>query len=281
MLLSEMEILGARMIGIIGCGNMASAIVKGFYSKNNEVKFLTYTPSYTRAETLALEVNGEAVKELSGLSEAGTIVIACKPQQLGELAKSIEESSLELKDKYIISILAATSIETIQKKLNVSRVTRVMPNTPALIGEGMSLVIHGDNVLENEKEIVDEFFSSCGEIALMPSETIFDQVTTVSGSGPAYVFLFANTMAQKLASWGISEKLAKEIVIQLFKGSSDLMADQNGLTFEKLIANVTSKRGVTIEAVDSYKDSNLEEITSIALDAAYLRSVEIEKSLKS
>ena len=269
------------MIGIIGCGNMASAIVKGFYSKNNEVEFLTYTPSYTRAEALALMVNGTAVRSLSELNKAKTIVIACKPQQLSELAKSIKDSGLELKDKHIISILAATSIETIQNILDAPRVTRVMPNTPALIGEGMSLVIHGDSVLENEKEIVEEFFSSCGEIALMPSETIFDQVTTVSGSGPAYVFLFAQTMAQKLSSWGVSDKLAKEIVIQLFRGSSDLMADQNDLPLEKLISNVTSKGGVTIEAVNSFKNSKLDNITSLALDAAYLRSKELERDLKA
>lgn len=267
------------MIAVIGCGNMATAIVKGFFDKNRDVNFLTFTPSYTRAEVLAHEVNGRAVKELSELNEASTILLACKPQQLNSLAENINNSSLNIQGKHIISILAATPIETIKKKLGVSRVTRVMPNTPALIGKGMSLVIHGEEVVAKEKELVEEFFSSCGEIAQMPSETVFDQVTTVSGSGPAYVFLFAQTMVTKLISWGLSEEKAKEIVIQLFRGSSELMADQKELSLDKLIANVTSKGGVTIEAVNSYKDSEIESMTSAALDAAYLRSKEIESEL--
>lgn len=267
------------MIAVIGCGNMATAIVKGFFNKNNEINFLTYTPSYTRAENLAKEVNGRAVKSLSELDEASTIVLACKPQQLNSLSQSINESSLDLTNKHIISILAATPVEAIKNKLGVSRVTRIMPNTPALIGMGMSLVFHGKEVLDDERKLVDEFFSSCGEVAEMPSEIVFDQVTTVSGSGPAYVFIFAQTMVTKLVSWGISEEKAKEISIQLFRGSSELMANQKDLSLETLISNVTSKGGVTIEAVNSYKSSGIESMTSTALDAAYLRSQEIESEL--
>lgn len=267
------------MIAVIGCGNMATAIVKGFSKKDSSINFLTYTPSFTRAKNLAEEVNGRAVKRLIDLSEAGTIVLACKPQQLEDLVTSIDNSGLDLEDKHIISILAATPIEVIRKKLGVSRVTRVMPNSPSLIGMGMSLVLHDESVTTRERSLVDNFFSSCGEVALMPSETIFDQVTTVSGSGPAYVFLFAQTMVEKLLSWGLEEEKAKEIVLQLFRGSSELMVDQSDLSIEDLISNVTSKAGVTIEAVNSYKESGISKTTSTALDAAWLRSKEIEKSL--
>ena len=267
------------MIGVIGCGNMAQAIVKGYYNKNKNIKFLTYTPSYTRAEILANEVHGSAVKSLDDLNKAKVIVIACKPQQLGDLVESIKDSQLDLQNKHIISILAATPIEILQEKLQAKKISRVMPNTPSMIGLGMSLVLHSSEVKETEKNLVKDFFEACGEVAQMNSEEMFDKVTTVSGSGPAYVFLFAKTMAEKLESWGVGKEEAKKIAIQLFVGSSKLMSDQSELELDELISNVTSKGGVTIEAVNSFKNDGILNMTSKALDAAYKRSIEITQEL--
>lgn len=269
------------MIGVIGCGNMAQAIVKGYAKKNKDVKFLTFTPSYTRAKELADYVGGSAARELSELSCVDTIVIACKPQQLTSLAKSMEEAGLSLEDKHIISILAATPINTLKSKLQSRRVSRVMPNIPCLVGRGMSLVIHSNEVTRAEADLVDDFFISCGEVVSMPSELLFDQVTTVSGSGPAYVYLFAKTLADKLVSWGLDQEDAKKISIQLFSGSSEIMKSQNDRSLDELIASVTSKAGVTIEAVNSYKENNLEALSSMALDAAFNRSEEIREELNS
>lgn len=267
------------MIGVIGCGNMAQAIVRGYYQKDNKVEFLTYTPSFHRANELAKAVNGKAVRDLADLNLANTIVIGCKPQQLNNLVEAINKEGLDLSSKHIISILAATPIEIIKSKLNVSQVSRVMPNTPALIGKGISLIIHSNEVSESGKELVNNFFKSCGEVVEMPSEHIFDKVTTVSGSGPAYVFLFAQTMVQKLIEWDVEYNDAKKIVVQLFRGSSELMKDQDDNKLEDLIDKVTSKGGVTIGAVNSYKENKLDILTSKALDAAFVRSEEIKNSL--
>lgn len=263
------------MIGIIGCGNMAQAIVKGYFKKDSSVHFITYTPSFSRAEALAMEVNGKAVKSLEALGEVETIVLGCKPQQFGELAQNLINSKIDLTNKHIISIMAAIPIETIKTKLRATKVSRVMPNTPCLIGKGISLVIHSTEVEKSERKLVDTFFSSCGDVSDMPDEKTFDQVTTVSGSGPAYVFLFAKTMADKLTSWGIEEIEAKRIAVKLFQGSSDLMISESELSLDELISKVTSKGGVTIEAVNSYKKDNLGEITSSALEAAFARSQEM------
>jgi len=269
------------MIGIIGCGTMAQAIAKGYYNKNNQVNFLTYTPSYTRAEELAKSINGKAVKNLSDFKDVHTIILACKPQHLKVLTKDLENSQLNLKNKYIISILASTPIDSVKQILGSDTVSRVMPNTPAIIGMGMSLVMHGSGVTAEQKTFVKDFFKACGEVTEIENEKLFDQVTTVSGSGPAYVFLFAETMANKLFSWGLGRDQARKIVSQLFRGSSELMIYQNEKSFEQLISNVTSKSGVTIEAVNSFRNSKIENITSKALDAAYSRSKEIELEQKS
>jgi len=265
------------MIGVIGCGNMAQAIVKGCHKKNPKLQFLTFNPTHEKSEELAQAVGGRALKDLAEVSAVDSIMIACKPQHLNKLSEDLKKSGVSLEDKYVISILAATPIETLKDKLGAKRITRVMPNTPAFVGKGMSLLIHSKEVKNEDKELVSKVFKACGKIADMPNETIFDQVTTVSGSGPAYVFLFAQTMAEKLVSWGLEADLAKEIAIQLFCGSSELMSEQSNESLQELIDKVTSKGGVTIEAVRSYQKNNLKDLTSTALDAAFARSEEMRK----
>ena len=93
------------MIGVIGCGTMAQAIVKGFYKKNNQVKFLTYTPSYTRAEELAMAVNGQVAKDLSEFENVDVIVIGCKPQQLSTLANDLAKIKIDLKNNVSFFVL--------------------------------------------------------------------------------------------------------------------------------------------------------------------------------
>ena len=267
------------MIGVIGCGNMASAIVKGIHAIYKQEKFLTYTPSKTRAKTLADAVNGKQVDELSSLNEADTLMIGCKPQQFDVLASQLRES-ISLKDKHIVSIMAAMPVETIKKKLGVTKVTRVMPNTPMLYNEGISLILNSGTT-EKEESTVLKWFSACGKVHMLESEQAFDQVTTVSGSGPAYVFQFAKTMVDKLETWGVESNQAREIVTQLFKGSTKLMELNSDISLEELIDQVTSKGGVTIEAVKVYKAEGIAEMTSKALDAAFKRSEEMTKELGS
>lgn len=262
------------MIGVIGCGNMASAIVKGVNRVYPEEKFLTYTPSHTRAKELAAAVGGEAAKNLENLAAADSIIIGCKPQQFGDLAGNLE-GKFDLGSKHFISIMAALPLKAIQDKLGAKRVTRVMPNTPSLFNEGVSLILHADEVETKERELSLKIFSSCSKTHLLKSEESFDQVTTVSGSGPAYVFLFAKTMADQLVAWGIEAGEARSIVNQLFIGSSKLMQENRDTALDELIAQVTSKGGVTIEAVNVFKEKNLGEITSEALLAAFKRSREL------
>lgn len=265
------------MLGIIGCGNMANAIVRGFHQKDPSQKFLTYSPSFNSADKLAEAVGGRACKSLSELQEASSILVACKPQQLGQLAIDVEEQGLNLANKHIISILAAISFEALKGKLKSDAVSRVMPNTPALLGEGMSLVMHSKSVDQPQRDLTDRFFTSCGKTLAISNETLFDKVTTVTGSGPAYVFLFAQSMVEKLKTWGLDDKQARAAVVQLFQGSSALMQDETDTSLQQLIDRVTSKGGVTIEAVNSYRRDSLDAMTDRALDKAYQRSQEMTK----
>ena len=267
------------MIGVIGCGNMASAIVHGISRAFQNEKFLTYTPSFTRAEKLAQEISGKAVKSLEELRDCDTIIIGCKPQQFDSLVNDLK-GKFDLSNKYFISIMAAVSLKSIQSKLGVTKVTRVMPNTPSMQGEGVSLILHAEEVSQAERKKCSEYFSSCSKVFPLSSEKLFDQVTTVSGSGPAYVFYFAKTMADQLEAWGVDSQEAKDIVIQLFKGSAKLMEENSEDSLGNLIDKVTSKAGVTIEAIKVYQEKKLNEITKSATEAAFKRSLEITKDLE-
>jgi pyrroline-5-carboxylate reductase len=266
------------MIGVIGCGNMASAIVKGIHKKFNDERFLTYTPSFTRAEALASAVGGSAVKELKDLAECPVVIMACKPQQFNELASNLKKS-FNLKETYFISIMAAISIETISEKLGVAKVTRIMPNTPSLLGEGVSLMLHSTAVTDEWQKKCTLYFSACSEVFLLNDEKKFDQVTTVTGSGPAYVFEFAKTMADQLESWGIAKSESRKMISKLFTGAAKLMEDNTDKALSQLIDEVTSKGGVTIEAVKVYEESGLTAITQKALAAALKRSEVLTKEL--
>ncbi len=259
------------MIGVIGCGNMAGAVVRGIYNKSKQEKFLTYTPSYTRAEQLAKDVSGKAVKDLKDLAECTTLLIACKPQQLPDLVANMK-GQLKTEDKYIISILAATPIARLQSLLGTKQVSRVMPNTPSLFGEGVSLLYHAPEVPAEAQTKCQQYFSACSKVHTLESEDLFDKVTTVTGSGPAYVFYFANSMVDQLKEWGVDEVVARQMVAQLFKGSASLLENNSARPWSQLIDEVTSKGGVTIEAVKVFAANGLPDLTKQALAAAMERS---------
>lgn len=263
------------MIGVIGCGNMASAIVVGIHGGYSDVKFQTYNPTKSKAKDLAAKVKGEAVDSLDELKSAQTLLIGVKPQKFDELAAQLLEAGIDLKDKHIISMMASISIDAIKRKLGVSKVTRVMPNTPIFYGKGVSLILHSDELSDETKETINNYFKACSEVFEIDSEKTFDEVTTVTGSGPAYVYLFAESFVNKLKSFGIEEKVAQKMVTGLFEGSSLLMRENAEDSLQSMIDKVTSKGGVTIEAVKKYREHELEKITSIALDSAVNRSGEL------
>lgn len=263
------------MIGVLGCGNMAGAIVKGIHQHFPDIKFLTYTPSEVRAIKLAKEVNGEVIKDLEVLNQCEVVFIGCKPQQFSELSDKIR-GIIKNKNIHFVSMMAAIDLETLSRKLGVNKVSRIMPNTPILFGDGVTLMIHHPSVVEDQKSFLENLFNKVGSLYLIEDESRFDKVMTVTGSGPAYVFLFAKTLIDKLISWGIDEKSAKEMTIGMFSGSVEMMKNSTQ-DLSTLISQVTSKGGTTIEAIRIYEENKLDLITSVALEAALNRSGQLTK----
>ncbi len=268
------------MIGVIGCGNMASAIVKGFHQFDPDQKFITYTPTETRAIELANAVKGTHTKNLIELQAAKHLIIGCKPQQFDQLIDDLKKINYSINQQHIISIMAAINLESLTKKLQTNNISRVMPNTPSLIGVGHSLILHHQSVNKANQHFTKLFFNACGTVSELTNETLFNQATTISGSGPAYFFLFAKTLTDKLIHFGMEPKEAQSIVAQTMLGSARLIQDQSELSLSELIDQVTSKGGVTIEAIKCYQDKQLEQITNQALESAYQRSLALTEQFQ-
>jgi pyrroline-5-carboxylate reductase len=261
-------------IGVIGCGNMASPIVKTIAVNDRSIKFYTYTPSKTRAKKLANDVGGVFIEELNSFPEMDSWIIACKPQQLKTLG---EELSGKLKDQKVISILASTGFKLIEKYLDNKNIIRIMPNTPSAFGQGISLMMSSEAVTEQFDDQVFKLFSHCGEVIKTSSEKQFDELTVFSGSGPAYVFRFALGYYKKLLNMGIDETVSRKLIDQLFVGSSELMLRETE-SYESMVDKVTSKGGVTIEAIKLLESEDLDNMIDKSIEAAIERGKQISQN---
>ncbi len=261
-------------INIYGCGNMTSAIFIGLSNSPISFKVHTFTPSFTRAQNLASKLGGIAYKELKDLPKSKYYFIGVKPQQFESLALELKKHIS--RDATIISIMAGISLSRLQLALGVSKVIKVMPSTPSLVGKGISLIIKSNEVNEPELEEVKNLFKGVSKVINVKSEDELNRLTTVSASGPAYIFELARIFSSYLKSSGVSGGTSDLVAAHLIEGSAKLMIDSHE-SFETLRNNVTSKGGMTFEALEVLKNNNLESIFKDALDAAYKRGKELAK----
>lgn len=257
-----------------GCGNMAQAIIKGMYKEKVSLDYFLYTPSNKKAIDLAKIIDGTHVPSLETVPSCDIYMLSCKPQQLKDLASEIRGKLNP--DAIIVSILAGITTDTIKKELSIEKVLRVMPNTPSLVGAGVNALFFSDEVLVDEKEFLISIFESFSKVFSFEKESEIDVITGFSGSGPAYIFEFSRILTEKMISMGIERDTATEMIKWTFYGSSKLQLESSDSS-EELRNKVTSKNGVTYEALEVFKKSNFEKIVDTALDAAYNRSVELSK----
>lgn len=259
-------------IAIIGCGNMARALLTKVSCYSSEDQFYTYSPSGLSAKTLAQKINGTQVDSLAKLVDCDFFLIACKPQQVEALA---HESKGLFKNKKIISILAGTPIKRLEKLFQTKHILRLMPNTPTALGAGIVLACCSNEFSVIDLEEMEKRFLKCGEFINLGTEKELDELTVFAGSGPAYIFFLAKTYQDELIKLGYSDALARKIIDQLFVGSSLLIQQEKEFSYQQQIDKVTSKAGVTIEAINVLKDSSMNTIIHNSLEAALKRTNEL------
>lgn len=241
-------------LGIIGAGNMATAILNGILSNNilEPSQICISDIDENKLNEIAKKGVSTSTNNIAMSFECEYLLFAVKPQSADEILKSISNVSL---CKKVISIMAGVTIKKLKSFLGNVNIARIMPNTPALVGKGMSVVSFSEGYKD---EFVLEIFKGIGQV-LELDESLINSVTALSGSGPAYVYMFIKALINGGIKVGLDADIAKTLAIQTVIGSAE-MVKQSTLDIDTLINNVCSKGGTTIQAVDSYKSDNLEGI---------------------
>lgn len=260
-------------LGVIGAGFMSSAIVSGAiskgYLKNSEV--IVSDTSEVALKKMSdkgvfVSANNEEVFKNSEF-----VLFAVKPQNFVSAVGSVDKH-----EQYkIISIMAGVKIEKIKRHFPQSEIARCMPNTPCSVGYGaVGIDVSG---LKNaaDAEFVTGLFSSFAEVVLTREESL-NVVTGISGSAPAYFYLFLKGIIDAGVNRGLSESEAKKLAVNTMIGSGIMVKENTEKSLEELISAVCSKGGTTIEAVKVFRDKGLSEITEEAVSACVRRAEELE-----
>ena len=263
-------------LSIIGFGHMGSAIIAGAVKAgvigSGDVTVAEKSADIAeKAKKLGLNVTDNAC---AAVADSTVVIVAVRPADLESLAKDIAASIPT--DAVIVSICAGKRLDTLNGFFgNRAKIVRVMPNTPALVGEGMSAICGNENVSKSDLALVLEIFRSFGRAEIMPEE-LFDCVTAVSGSGPAYVYSFINALKAYAEEQGMSPEQATVFAAQTTLGAAKMVLSVDE-TPAKLKANVCVPNGTTIEAVNVLDANGFEGIIKDAAKACEKRSAELAK----
>lgn len=261
------------MIGFIGGGNMAEALVKGIKGKGTQEEILVAEPSQERRDYLLKSYGIKATPSNKDVVDSCSIIIlAVKPQIMDAVLHEVAGDITE--DKTVVSIAAGITLAYLQAKLRTKKIVRVMPNTPALVQEGMSVLSLCECFSEKDITAVREIFMSVGRVLTLP-EKYMNAVTALSGSGPAFYALFAESLTEAGVQLGLSQEASSELAVQTFIGTARLL--ETGMPPETLRQMVTSPGGTTAAGLQSFAVKGLSEVVADALRAARDRAEELGK----
>ena len=265
-----------KKIVFIGPGVMAEAMFAGLL-RENLAKPENVTASGPRAER-GLELQKKygiktTVDNASAVSRADVVVLSVKPQRLTEVMKGLKGVR---SDALVLSIIAGANIKKISTGLKHKSIVRSMPNTPGQIGEGITVWTASKEVTEEEQEMARALLGALGEEVFVEDESYLDMATALSGSGPAYVFLFTEALIDAGVHMGFPRRIAEQLVLQTIKGSASFY--QQAARHPATLRNqVTSPGGTSAEALYYLEKAGFRTAISRAVWAAYQRSLELGK----
>tara|TARA_B100000780_G_scaffold1955_1_gene1692 strand:- start:413 stop:1243 length:831 start_codon:yes stop_codon:yes gene_type:complete len=267
------------VIGFIGAGNMAYALIKGLLSDGFDAKNINVSDSndellIKRQSELNITTYSDNV---SLLDNSDIVIFAVKPQVLSMVCLELKNNAKP--NHLFVSIVAGIRGNDINRWLGGNfALVRTMPNTPALFQSGVTGLFANELVNSQQQELVTSILSSVGECFWVDEEKLIDAITAISGSGPAYFFLLMQSITQAAIALGLDEKTANSLSIQTSLGAS-LMATKSGKDPKTLRSEVTSPNGTTQAAIESFQDQNFEGIVAAATRAAYDRARELSNDL--
>lgn len=266
-----------KKLAFIGAGNMARAIITGLIADGVDPKnIIASNPSLEKlqnlASTLAIRITQDNVE---AAKNADAIIFCVKPQKLLGVAESLKPVILD-KMPLIISTAAGMTLHFFEKIFSEKvAVIRSMPNITAMVGSGATGLTANKPVSEMQKQLAESIFRAVGVVAWV-EESNMDVVTSLSGSGPAYLFLFMEAMQKTAIEMGLSEEDSKLFTMQTVLGAAKL-AFETGENFAALRSSVTSPNGTTERALQIFADANLPQIIADAMHAAKNRAAELSQ----
>ncbi len=260
-------------IAFIGGGNMASAIIGGLLRQGMQPSQITVVEPF--AETAARLRSAFGLTVLSAadpsLAAAQLVVWAVKPQVFRQAAAP---AAAHVRQALHLSVAAGIRTDSICQWLGTERVVRSMPNTPALVGQGMTALFACPGVSASEKTGVEQVIATTGQHLWVEKESLLDAVTALSGSGPAYVFFFLEAMTEAGMGMGLSQDQAYRLAVATFQGASSLAAASDEAP-EVLRQRVTSNGGTTHAAITAMEGAGIKPAFVRAMQAAEQRAREL------
>ena len=291
-----------KKLGFIGAGNMAEALIRGLLAGHvvRTSDLIASDIDRGRLQRLKrifkIDVTNSNAEVVRG---AQALLIAVKPQTIDEVLVQLKAaaefsgsndstrrrvrgaqtkgapSPVVLEKRLFISIAAGITIERLNRGLGSrAHIIRVMPNAPAMVGEGMAAIVRGSAATRSDENFALRIFNAVGDAVALKNETMLDAVTALSGSGPAYVYLFAKAMADAGVAEGLPPALALRMALKTIRGA-EINMRQSKLDANELIRVVASPGGTTEAALHKFAESGFSDIVSSALHAAAERSREL------
>ena len=266
-----------KKLGFLGCGNMGGAILEGILNHGEftpdeilVVEKSSERASYWRRRGVSVSESPKALQAVS------SFILGVKPQIFDQAAADLGRLETPC---MVMSIMAGIDSKKISTVLGPkARIIRTMPNTPCIIGMGISAIARGRNATDSDMTTAVEIMSTVGR-TIEVEEASMHAVTATSGSGPAYLFLLAESWIEASIASGLTREVAELLVVETIRGSAELLhRERDAITLRK---NVTSKGGTTQAGIESLEENGLRESLVQALEAARQRGVELGSEISS
>lgn len=271
-------------VGFIGTGNMGGALIRGYSKNHNDSDIFVFDKDLARAKKYKDVAGVTVLDSLNNLVEkSDIIVLAIKPNIFEKILPAIknylnvlDEMSIDISSKVFVSIAAGISIKYMKSQLgNDTKIVRVMPNLNSMLGLGMAGISRDDMVNDDEIAPVLDIFKSVGK-AIEVDESLMDTVVGISGSSPAYAYMFIDALIECGVKNGMDPEEAKIFAAQSTLGAA-VMVMESGIDTKTLVDNVCSPGGTTIEAVNTLRENGFAHGVHEAMTAAIEKSKKMTK----
>ncbi|MBU3844038.1 MAG: pyrroline-5-carboxylate reductase [Candidatus Anaerobiospirillum pullicola] len=264
-------------IAFIGGGNMSSCIFNGIVKTRPHQDEITVSgPHLEKLQHFKDDGATITTSNVTSLQNADVVFLGVKPQMMPEVLDEIKQSGVPYEDKLFISMAAGWRLVAFEHRLGPCRMIRIMPNTPAKLGLGVTAVCPGPHATAEDQAICQELLKGLG-LTVMTDETGINSLGALAGSAPAFLYRFLEAMVAETEKYGFSPEMSRGIIEQMALGTVQMVRENHDTEISALREAVTSKGGTTFQGLKQMTDYKFEEMMTAAIDACMRRTHEFEE----